>query len=267
MSRYLKAEFFRIRKSKSALISLFLIPAFILINFVIGYKNGNVVMTTNQPIGSDFIMIIGEALQAFIPFILIIPIYATINKEINEHGMEKALESGIRPVSIYLSKFISIVIIGIIYSIAMAIVISIIPMTMGYSFNDCLNILENIFKVISIEFIPILSLISIYLLLIFVFKNEVISLITYIILIGPIDKILLFMEKITRIKNLSLISNYIPNKLMYKLQLVFDFKETTSLFGREMAAIPSVYIICTVYTIVLLGIGITLFSKRKVEGI
>ena len=107
MSRYLKAEFFRIRKSKSALISLFLIPAFILINFAIGYRGGNVEWTTTKPINSDFIMIIGEALQAFITVILIIPIYATINKEINEHGMEKALESGIRPVSIYLSKFIS----------------------------------------------------------------------------------------------------------------------------------------------------------------
>ncbi len=267
MSRYLKAELFRIRRSKSALISLFLIPVFIFINFVIGYKNGNVVVTTNHPIGSDFIMIIGEALQAFIPFILIIPIYATINKEITEHGMEKALESGISPVSIYLSKFISIVIIGIIYSIMMAIVITIIPMAMGYSSNDSLNILEIILKVIFIQFIPILSLISLYLLLIFVFKNEVISLITYITLIGPIDKILLAMEKITRIKNLSLISEYIPNKLMWKLPLVFDFKETTSLFGREMAAIPSVYIICTVYTLVLLGIGITIFSKRKVEGI
>lgn len=267
MSRYLKAELFRIRKSKSALISLFLIPVFIFVNFVIGYRSGNVVVTTDQPIGTEFTLLISEMLKAFIPFVLAIPIFATVNKETSEPGMEKALESGISPMSIYLTKFINIVLIGILYSVLMGIVISIVPMSMGYSFNECLNIFKTIIQVISIQFVPILSLISVYLFLLFCFRNEIITLICYFIIMGPIKEIMTLVEKLTKIKNLRVVAEYFPSKLMMKLPTVFNFKETATLFGKELAAIPTVYILCTIYTIVLVGLGIAIFSKRKVEGI
>lgn len=267
MSRYLKAELFRIRKSKSALISLFLIPAFIFINFVIGYRSGNVVVTTDQPIGTEFTLVISEMLKAFIPFVLAIPIFATVNKETSEPGMEKALESGISPMSIYLTKFINIVLIGILYSVLMGIVISIVPMSMGYSFNECLNIFKTIIQVISIQFVPILTLISVYLFLLFIIRNEVFTLIFYFVLIGPINNILIIIEKLTKIKNIRILADYFPSKLMMKLPVTFDLKATIDLFGKELTAIPTVYILCTIYTVVLVGLGIALFSKRKVEGI
>lgn len=266
MSRYLKAELFRIRKSKGALISLILIPVFLIINFVIGFRSGNVV-ETNHPIGIDTTFIISEMLKSFIPFVLAIPIYATVNKETTEHGMEKALESGISPASIYLIKFVNIIIIGILYALLMSVVISLVVLRFGYSFSECLNIFKTIIRVISINFVPILSLISIYLFLLFCFRNEIITLIFYFVIMGPINEIMTLIEKLTKIKNLRVIAEYVPSKLMMKLPTVFNFKETATLFGKELAAIPTVYILCIIYTVVLVGLGITIFSKRKVEGI
>lgn len=267
MSRYLKAELFRIRKSKSAIISLILIPVFLIINLAIGYRSGNVVVETNQPIGSDFTLVMSEILVGLIPFVLAIPIYATVNKETTEHGMEKALESGISPASIYITKFTNIILVGIFYALLMSVVITMVPLSLGYSFNECLNIFKTIIRIISINFVPILSLIAVYLFLLFCFRNETITLISYFVIMGPINEIMTLIEKLTKIKNLRVIAEYVPSKLMMKLPTVFNFKETMTLFGKELAAIPTVYILCTIYTVVLVGLGIAIFSKRKVEGI
>ncbi|WP_311561828.1 ABC transporter permease [Peptoniphilus duerdenii] len=267
MSRYLKAELFRIRKSRGAIISIILIPLFLIINLGIGFRSGNVVVETNQPIGADFTLIMSEMLVAFIPFVLAIPIYSTVNKETTEHGIKKALESGISPASIYITKFINIILVGILYALLMSIVISLVVLSLGYSFSECLNIFKTIIRVISINFVPIMSLISVYLFLLFCFRNEIITLISYFVIMGPINEIMTLIEKLTKIKNLRVIAEYVPSKLMMKLPTVFNFKETATLFGKELAAIPTVYILCTIYTIVLVGLGITIFSKRKVEGI
>lgn len=266
MNRYLKAEMFRIKNYKGAIISILFLPVIIAIFFVIGGVNGGFMTTNNFDIDPLILKEFYLMVYRFAPFLLLIPAGSVINRETREKGMSKALESGISPASIYLSKFILAILWGIIFVMLMAGVISFMPILVGAKGSVLLKVFVELCKASILTLIPVLSLVALYIFLVFFIKSELIGAVVYVLIIGPIDKILFLVQKITRINGLAKLSQLVPSKLIEKLPTSFDINHTMNFFSHEVKAIPIIYGLSILYLIIILGLGIALFKKRKVEG-